>query len=270
MDRIAISFGFIKIYWYSIFIFLGILFGSLFVYREAKKQHFNMDQLIDLVFYTVIVAIIGARAYYVLFNLEIYLSNPISIFEIWNGGLAIHGGILAGLLFLWFYTKRKKICFLKLLDIIVIGLIVGQIFGRWGNFFNGEAYGSIVSRVTLENLHIPKFIISGMYIEGFYHHPTFLYESFGNFIGLIILLVFRHYQYLKVGQLTGIYLIWYSILRFFIEGLRLDSLMLGGIRIAQLVSILMLFVGVYLVFIRNIGKPKLSCLYQKEEIYEKV
>lgn len=270
MDRVAISFGFIKIYWYSIFIFLGVIFGSLFIYLEAKKQHFNVDQLVDLVFYTVIVSIIGARAYYVLFNLRLYLSNPISIFEIWNGGLAIHGGILAGLLFLWFYTKHKKICFLKLLDIIVIGLIVGQIFGRWGNFFNGEAYGFIVPKSTLVKWHIPNFVISGMYIDGFYHHPTFLYESFGNLIGLIILLLLRRYQYLKVGQLTGFYLIWYSILRFFIEGMRLDNLKFFEIRIAQLVSVLMLFVGIYLVFIKNIGHPKLNHLYQKESIYEKV
>ncbi len=270
MDRVALDLGFIQIYWYSIFIFLGVFFGSLLVYFESKKQHFDTDQLVDLVFYTVIISVIGARVYYVLFNLDTYLSNPISILEIWNGGLAIHGGILAGLFFLFFYTRKNKIRFLKLLDILVIGLIVGQMIGRWGNFFNGEAYGAIVSRATLVKQHIPSFVIQGMYLDGAYHQPTFLYESFGNLIGFVVLLCLRRYKYLKVGQLTGVYLMWYAFLRFWIEGMRLDSLMLGSFRVAQLISILMLLVGVYLVFLKNLREPKLKSLYHKEDIYEKV
>ncbi len=270
MNRVALDFGFIQIYWYSIFIFLGILSGCTLVYFEAKKQHFSMEQLFDLIFYTMIAAIIGARVYYVIFNLDYYITNPLQIFEIWHGGLAIHGGIMAGLLFLVFYTRKKKINLLKLLDILVVGLIIGQVIGRWGNFFNGEAYGAVISRAALVKQGLPNFIIEGMCIDGFYHQPTFLYESVANLIGFILLLFIRKYKYLKVGQLTGSYLIWYSLVRFVIEGMRLDSLMLGSIRMAQFISVITLGIGIYLVFVRYHKDPKLAHLYQKEAIYEKV
>lgn len=270
MNRVAIDLGFFQIYWYSIFILLGIITGSYFIYREARKQGLSLDQLSDIIFYTMIVAIIGARGYYVLFNLSYYLARPIEIFEIWNGGLAIHGGVLAGIFFLFYYTKKNKIRLLKLLDILVVGLIIGQAIGRWGNFFNGEAYGAIVSKSYLVNQHIPTFIIEGMKIDGFYRQPTFLYESLGNFIGFGLLLLFRRYPYLKIGQLTGGYMVWYAILRFFIEGLRTDSLMFGSIRIAQLVSCLLFLGGIYLLFFHYRRDPKLAHLYQKEKIYERV
>lgn len=115
MNRVAIDLGFFQIYWYSIFVLLGIITGSYFIYREARKQSLSLDQLSDIIFYTMIVAIIGARGYYVLFNLSYYLARPIEIFEIWNGGLAIHGGVLAGIFFLFYYTKKNKIRLLKLL-----------------------------------------------------------------------------------------------------------------------------------------------------------
>ena len=270
MNRIVLDLGFIQIYWYSIFILLGVIVGSVFVYREAKKQGLSTDQLVDLIFYTMIIAIIGARVYYVAFNLDYYLANPLSIFEIWNGGLAIHGGIISGFLFLVFYTKKKHIRLLKLLDILIVGLIIGQVIGRWGNFFNGEAYGAVVTKETLMKQGIPTFIINGMYIDGVYHQPTFLYESVANLIGFFLLLLLRRYKYLKTGQLTGFYLVWYAVVRFFIEGLRTDSLMLGPLRVAQLVSICLLLIGLYLLFIKYRKEPKLSHLYQKEAIYERV
>src|SRR5699024_9708456 len=138
----------------------------------------------------------------------------------WHGGLAIHGGILGGLLYLWYYSKKHKLNLLKLLDILVVGLIIGQAIGRWGNFFNSEAYGYVTSYGYLKSLYIPEFIIRGMYINGDYYMPTFFFESVWNVIGFIILLLIRKfYKNLKTGQLMGFYMMWYSFIRFIIEGM---------------------------------------------------
>ena len=153
---------------------------------------------------------------------------------------------------------------LKMMDICVVGLIVGQICGRWGNFFNGEAYGPVVSRSFLEGLYLPNFIIDGMYINGAYHHPTFLYESLWNFVGFLLLLLFRRFSYIKEGQLTGFYLMWYSLGRFYIESLRTDSLMFGDLKVAQLVSIFMFLFGFFLIIFR-MRSSKFDFLYNKEE-----
>ena len=170
MDRVAIDLGFVQIYWYSIFILLGILVAALLIYKECKKQGLKSEEFTDLLFNTVIFGIIGARIYYVLFNLDSYLKFPQEIIMIWNGGLAIHGGLLSTLLFLFLYTRKRKINLLLLLDTIVVGVIIAQAIGRWGNFFNQEAYGRIISRNALEKLHIPKFIINGMKISGKYRY----------------------------------------------------------------------------------------------------
>ena len=170
---------------------------------------------------------------------------------VWHGGLAIHGGIIAGGLFILYYTRKHEMNTLKILDILVVGLIIGQAIGRWGNFFNSEAYGSATSARYLEYIHIPKFIIDGMKINGMYFHPTFLYESLWNLVGFITLVLVRRIKTLKLGKLTGIYLSWYSFGRFFIEGMRKDSLMLGSIKMAQLVSIILFIVGLVLIFKKN-------------------
>lgn len=250
MDRVALDLGLIQIYWYSIFIFLGILTATIIVCREAKKQKIDEDFLLNLTFNVIVFGILGARIYYVLFNLKYYLANPIEIFQIWNGGIAIHGGILAGLLVTIIYTKKKNINTLKMLDIIVVGLIIAQALGRWGNFFNKEAYGNVISYASLKSLGVPTFIIKGMYIEGAYRQPTFFYESVWCFVGFIAMLMIRKYKYLKVGMLSGFYLIWYGSIRFIIEGMRADSLMLGNLKMAQLMSIVFIIVGLFL-FIKS-------------------
>lgn len=250
MNRVAIDLGIVQIYWYSICIIIGMFFGMYLVLKEAKRKHIDEEAMTSLIFNTVIWAIIGARLYYVLFNFDYYSKNVLEIFEVWNGGLAIHGGIIFGALYLVYFTLRRKISTLKLMDICCVGLIVGQTIGRWGNFFNGEAYGPVTSRVALEAMHLPEFIINGMHINGNYYIPTFLYESVWNFIGFGLLLVFRKFRYIKVGQLTGFYLMWYSLGRFFIESFRGDSLMLGDFRIAQLVSVVMFLFGFFLVAFR--------------------
>lgn len=250
MSRVAVDLGFIKIYFYSLCIVIGMIFGSFLVIKEAKKNGINSDTMINIIFGTLICGIVGARVYYVLFNLDYYSNHFVEIFEVWNGGLAIHGGIIAGILYICYYVKRykdSKLSFLKLLDICAPGVVVGQILGRWGNFFNQEAYGPIVSREFLKSIHLPNFIIDGMYIEGEYHHPTFFYESIWNILGLILIILYRKRKNLKVGEITGLYLIWYSTGRFFIEALRQDSLMFYNIKIAQVVSIIMFLIGMVLV-----------------------
>lgn len=247
MDRVALDLGFFQIYWYSIFIFLAMVTACFLIIKEARRKQINQEFLGNVIFYSIIIGIIGARSYYVLFNLSYYLENPIEIFEIWNGGLAIHGGILASTSFIFYYCRKYKVEIIKILDITVVGLIIAQAIGRWGNFFNGEAYGQITTYQNLIEEGIPEFVIKGMYISGEYRQPTFFYESCWCLIGFIIMLLIRKlYQNLKNGQLAGFYLIWYGIGRFLIEGLRTDSLMIGPFKIAQIVSILFIIVGLYL------------------------
>ena len=259
MNRVALDLGFIQIYWYSITMFLGVLLGIIIAYIEIKRKKINLTKFENMAFYAIIFGFIGARIYYVLFNLDYYLQRPIEILEVWNGGLAIHGGIIGAVLAIFVYSRKNKINFIEMLDICAPGLIIGQVIGRWGNFFNSEAHGGIVAREFLEKLHIPDFIINGMYINGNYYHPTFLYESVLNLICFIILLVLRKNKKIKIGTITGIYLMWYSVVRFFIESMRTDSLMLGSLKMAQVISILLFIVGLVLIII---SKEK----YNKEDL----
>lgn len=251
MNPIALELGPISIYWYSITMFLAILVGSFIFIKSAKKKGYNEKYLSDLVFYGAIFGIIGARIYYVIFNLGYYLSNPLQIIAIWNGGLAIHGAIIGGGIWFIYYSKKHKKNFLKIFDLAAPALILAQAIGRWGNFFNQEAHGPEVARETLENMHIPEFIINGMNIDNKYYHPTFLYESIWNILGFILLIILRKKLKLKTGQLTGIYFIWYSVCRFFIESLRTDSLMLGPFKVAQLVSIILFLIGLILLLYKR-------------------
>ena len=267
MNRVAFDFGIIQIYWYSVFIFLGILAACIIIYLESKKRKIEENFIVNWAFNTIIFSIIGARLYYVLFNLSYYKSNIVEIFEIWNGGLAIHGGLIVGCIFTVYYSKKHKVDTLKLLDIIVVGLILGQAIGRWGNFYNQEAYGAITTAVKLQGLGVPKFVIDGMYILGEYREPTFFYESIWNLFGFIALLLIRRYKYIKIGQTTGFYMMWYGIIRFIIEGKRTDSLMLGNFKVAQIVSIIMIIIGIILfIYYKKIKKyGPFEKLYNKDE-----
>lgn len=259
MNDVMLNLGIFQIKWYSFFIFLAMLTACLIIFKESKKKNVPDNYLTNLIFYGLIIGILGARLYYVIFNLDYYLNNPSQIFAIWNGGLAIHGGLISALIFLIIYSRKNKINILQMLDIMVVGVIIAQAIGRWGNFFNQEAYGNIISLQALKNMHLPKFIIDGMYISGSYREPTFLYESICSLIGFILLLILRATKKLKTGQLTAIYLIWYGIVRFGIETLRSDSLMLGQIKVAQLVSLLFVISGIAL-FIYSYKKKKKYCL----------
>lgn len=247
----SIDLGFINIHFYSLLILIGVLIGFKLAVCEGKKHGISENFMFNLVFWTFLFGVVGARLYFVLFNLDYYLNYPLEIIMVWNGGLAIHGGIIAGLITIVFYSHKYKVDTLRILDIIVVALILAQAIGRWGNFFNGEAHGPATTLAYLNSLHLPKFIIDGMYIDGVYYIPTFLYESIGLLIGFCILLFFRRRNSTKVGQVTALYLIWYGILRFFIESLRTDSLMIGSLKMAQLVSSLMLLIGIIMfIFIK--------------------
>lgn len=266
MDRVALDLGFIKIYWYSITMLLGIGLGTVITCLELKRQKMNVEYFLNMLFYVIFFGFLGARIYYVIFNLDYYLNNPKEIIAIWNGGLAIHGALIAGIFTIIIYSiKHKKNIqeIIKYLDISTFGVILGQIIGRWGNFFNGEAHGGATTREFLETIHIPNFIIEGMTIDGVIYHPTFLYESSLNLIGLIILLIFRKNSHLKNGMLLSFYLIWYSLVRFFIESMRTDSLILGNLKMAQVISIVLFIIGVVIFIISylkcskyNIGKEE--------------
>ncbi len=244
MNPIFLDLGIVSIKWYAVFIFIALIVGGAYVIKESKRFGISEDDIINLAFWLIPFALVGARLYYVFFNWEYYSINKIEILEVWNGGLAIHGALLVGLLYIILYTKKKKIKTLRFLDIMVVALLIGQAIGRWGNFFNSEAYGTETTLEFLQNLHLPQFIIDGMYINGAYHQPTFLYESIWCIIGFILILIYRKYKYLKIGQLTSFYLVWYGLGRLLIEGLRTDSLMLGDFKMAQIVSILMIIIGV--------------------------
>ena len=254
MDPI-INLGIISIHWYSVFIFIGILIGSNLAIKEAKKHGYEEDFIVNLLFLAVIIGIIGARIYYVIFNFDYYKDNLIEIFKVWNGGLAIHGGIIAGFITIAIICYKRKVNLLRILDYLVVGLIVAQAIGRWGNFFNGEAHGAITSLSYLESLHLPDFIIDGMYINGNYYIPTFLYESVWCFIGFIIMVILRRKKFMKIGYLTSFYLVWYGIERFFVEGMRTDSLMFLSLKVAQVVSLIMMIIGIVL-FIYSLKKSK--------------
>lgn len=247
MNRVAFNiFGF-NVYYYSLCILLGVIVAYILITREGKKQGLTKEFTSDLIFYTLIIGILGARVYYCVFNLDYYLANPSEILKIYNGGLAIHGGVIAGLIFVYFYTKKKNVSFIKILDIVAPAVIIAQSFGRWGNFFNQEAHGGITTYQNLKNMHIPEFIINGVYIEGKYYYPTFFFESIWCLIGFIILMIARKNKNLRKGFQIGFYFIWYGIGRFFIEALRTDSLMFFNLKIAQIVSLVGIIIGIIII-----------------------
>lgn len=233
IDRVAFSIFGIDIYWYAILIITGVLIGAKFAQKEFVKRGFGEDFVYDMLFVILPIAIIGARTWYVIFEWDMYKNNPIQILNFRAGGLAIHGGILFAIIGLYFYAKKKEIPLIDLLDILAPSLAFGQAIGRWGNFVNGEAHG------TPTNL--PWAII----VDGVKVHPTFLYESIGDFLIFLFLINYRK-KNPKKGIQTSIYFIAYGILRFFVEGLRTDSLMVGTIRMAQLTSVIYLILGIYL------------------------
>lgn len=260
MNPYVYKIGNFGIRWYSLLILIGVIIGIRMLEKEGQRFNINKDFLFNLAFWTIIIGILGARIYYVIFNFNLYKNDIFSIFKIWEGGLAIHGGIIAGVITIALYCKKYKMQFLRITDLCIAPLLLAQALGRWGNFFNGEAHGAATSLAHLKSLHIPEFIIKGMNISGIYYEPTFLYESIFCLVGFIIILIVRRGKYIKIGMQTALYLMYYSVIRFFIESMRTDSLMLGGFKVAQIVSILLFLTGLIMLMMIS-RKSKFEDLY---------
>ncbi|HDZ7538692.1 TPA: prolipoprotein diacylglyceryl transferase [Staphylococcus aureus] len=251
IDPVAFNLGPLSVRWYGIIIAVGILLGYFVAQRALVKAGLHKDTLVDIIFYSALFGFIAARIYFVIFQWPYYSENPGEIIKIWHGGIAIHGGLIGGFIAGVIVCKVKNLNPFQIGDIVAPSIILAQGIGRWGNFMNHEAHGGPVSRAFLEQLHLPNFIIENMYINGQYYHPTFLYESIWDVAGFIILVNIR--KHLKLGETFFLYLTWYSFGRFFIEGLRTDSLMLtSNIRVAQLVSILLILISISLIIYRRI------------------
>lgn len=263
INPVAFSLGVFEVRWYGIIIALGIVLAFIVVQKEMVKRGMHPDFLTDLLIWAVPISIISARIYYVIFSWDYYKENPGQIIQIWEGGIAIHGALIGAFITTYIYTKRRGISFWKTVDVAVAGLLIGQIIGRWGNFMNQEAHGGPVSEKFLETTIIPDWIMNQMTIEGVTYHPTFLYESLWNIVGLIIIILLRRVK-LKRGEMFLFYLVWYSVGRFFIEGMRTDSLyVVGELRAAQLVSV-MAIVTAAVIFIFRRYIQKVDVNYQDD------
>ncbi|NEO29654.1 MAG: prolipoprotein diacylglyceryl transferase [Symploca sp. SIO3C6] len=255
---IIFQLGPLPIRWYGLLIASAVLIGVSLCQYLAKRRHVNPELLGDLVIWLVLAAIPCARLYYVLFKWQDYAQRPDQIIAIWRGGIAIHGAILGGILAAIIFARIQKISVWLLADLVVPSLILGQAIGRWGNFFNSEAFGRPTD--VPWKLYIPPQQRPLEYITFEYFHPTFLYESLWNLLvfGLLMSLFFkdlRRQPHLKVGTLALIYMVGYSLGRIWIEGFRTDSLMLGPLRIAQVVSLGAIALGIIgLVWLYLVGR----------------
>lgn len=248
IDPIAFQLGPFSIRWYALCIIAGLILAVYLSAKEAPRKRIQADDVYDFILYAFPVAILGARLYYVLFSWEQYKENPLEIFAIWNGGLAIYGGLLAGFLVLVFFTRYRFINTWDFLDIAAPSVMIAQSIGRWGNFFNQEAYGAKVANLDF----LPAFIREQMYIDGSYRQPTFLYESVWNLLGFILIIFLRRKtKFLRQGEITLFYLMWYGLGRLFIEGMRTDSLMLAGLRVSQWFSLILVVIGLVLLLFRR-------------------
>ncbi len=231
MDRVAFSIFGIDVMWYGILMAIGMILGTLLALKEAKRVGIKEDDVLDLAIFAIPIGLLSARLYYVIFNWEYYSQNLSQILNFRAGGMAIHGALIGGILTGYIFTKIRKIDFLKMADAVMIGMPLAQAIGRWGNFINQEAHGG--------STNLPW----GIMVDGVKVHPTFLYESIWDAAIFIFLWIFRKKKKYE-GQIITYYITLYSLGRFFIEGLRTDSLMIGPLRMAQVISLIGVIGGV--------------------------
>ncbi|WP_410513035.1 prolipoprotein diacylglyceryl transferase [Paenibacillus sp. BR2-3] len=285
LDPIVFTIGSLPVHWYGLILGFGALVGLFLAIREGKRFGIPQEFFMDMLLLGFPSAIIGARIYYVAFKWNDYKDNPMDVFKIWNGGIAIYGALIGAIICAILYFRYKGYPFWRLVDICAPGLLAGQMIGRWGNFVNQEAYGGVVEESFLrDKLNLPDFIVNQMYIGDAFHHPTFLYESLWSLLGIALLMVLRRQKFLRAGELFLSYFIWYSIGRFFIEALRTDSLAFNGstgvealintlwspmkwlgfeqgyldpaygnVRISQLLALLIIVAAVALIVIRRVS-----------------
>ncbi len=264
----AFKIGSVEIKWYALCIMLGFALAIVYVLVQGKKQGFKSDTFIDLAIIAMVFGLIGARLYYVLFRLDQYIKDPISILYIWKGGLAIYGGVILAVLASFVYCRVKKQPFLKLADIAAPALLIGQGIGRWGNFFNQEAFGvntglpwGMTGNIVAENIRSEAADIKdrfGILLDSSKPvHPTFLYESLWCLLGVLVLWLF--YKKFKKfdGEVALAYCAWYGFERMFVEGLRTDSLILfANIRISQVVAAVTFVTAVVLIIVFRIKSKR--------------
>lgn len=254
LSRVFLDIGPFTIYWYGVIIALGAYLGLWLAMRESKRLGLNKEIFIDLVVFAIPAAIISARIYYVIFEWERYADGSfLDVFAIWEGGIAIHGALIGSVITAIIFARVRKMSFWQLADIAAPSIILGQAIGRWGNFMNQEAHGFPVSESFYNNYmqYLPNFINQQMCIDGIIYHPTFLYESVWNILGFAFLLVLRRFNPRR-GEMFLSYVIWYSFGRYFIEAMRTDSLyIIGSLRTAQVISIVLIIVAVGLIIYRR-------------------
>ncbi|MFN2339846.1 MAG: prolipoprotein diacylglyceryl transferase [Halanaerobium sp.] len=247
IDPVMIRFFSLEIRWYG-FLIVSALLISLFILNQLLKRekNLNFEFFLDYIILAFPLGVLGARLYYVIFNLDYYLNNPIKILAINEGGLAIHGGLLVGIIILYLISQKRNKSFLLALDYLAPLTAFAQAVGRWGNFINQEAYGQIVS----ENYYsaLPEFIKNQMYIRGSYREATFLYESAADFFLFIFLLFYLSSDFKKDGEVFSFYLIIYSVFRFIIEEQRTDSLLISEFQVAKLISLVLIIIGIILFY----------------------
>lgn len=274
MDRFAVInlFGIqgLNIAWYGVIIASGLLLGIVLASLRARRRGWSSDLVLDFILLAVPLAIIGARAYYVAFEWDYFAANPEKIIAINQGGLAIYGAVIGGFLAAFLFSRAAKFPFLKLIDLVIPSLILGQAIGRWGNFVNQEAFGALITNPSLQ------FFPVAVYIESLseWHQATFFYESFSNVILLVVTLLLAR-RGAKDGTLVATYFIGYGFARAVIEGLRTDSLYLfGNIRVSQVLSALLVLVGILLLVLIQKGVIKTKtydgkyCVILPEDVEE--
>lgn len=240
INRVAFTIGGISVYWYGLIIAFGLLLAICCGISESKKSGLDNDDFLNMLLIALPVSIICARAYYVIFNFDLYKNDLLSILDIRGGGIAIYGAVIGAALTVIIYCKNKKINIGTVLDILAVGLLIGQSIGRWGNFVNGEAFGGPTTST------LAMTIASGGSIVAKSVHPTFLYESLWNGLGIIFLIIYKKFRKFN-GEIFCGYMVWYGIGRAIIEGLRADSLYIGALRVSQILSIILVLTGIILI-----------------------
>ncbi len=262
INRVAISLGSFKVYWYGLIIATGLMLAILYAYKTAPRFQLNFNKLMNCVFVGLVTGIIGARLYFCIFKWDYYFTHPIEIFYIHEGGLAIYGGIIGAIAGGLVVAKIQKMRFLPILDVVMIGFLIGQGLGRWGNFFNQEAYGTVTN--------LPWAMMS----EGTLNqpvHPCFLYESLWCLLGALLLHLYSKYRQRYAGEIFFMYLVWYGFERMFVEGLRTDSLYLPfrvfgmDIRVSQVLSFALFVTGIVILIINRHKEEPFYADYRRQK-----
>lgn len=241
LNPLALQWGPLTVHWYGVIIAAGVLLALALSIREGQRLGIKEETFYDYLLMALPVAIICARVYYVTFQWSYYAQHPDEIIAIWDGGIAIYGALIGGVVTMILFCRARRLRLMTMLDVVAPAVILAQGIGRWGNFMNQEAFGAVTTRAALMAQHLPAWLINQMLIGGHYRVPTFLYESLGDLAGFCLLMLIRHrHHLLKRGEVFLTYLIWYAAVRMVVEGMRTDSLMLGSLRVSQWLSGLLL------------------------------